>query len=76
MKQFPEIIGCKEVAELLGVSRQYAKRLAMEKKIRNRKIAAGFIFLADDVREYKKSRAKKSKSDKRIKMKDKSASLK
>ena len=62
-------MGRLDVAEYLGVSRQYVNRLVQEKKIPFQETSAGTIFLESDVSTYKKARVKKAKSDTRIRLK-------
>lgn len=68
MKQtMPKAMGRTDVAEYLGVSRQYVDRLVREKKIPFQETSAGTIFMESDVAAYKKERTKKAKKDARIK---------
>lgn len=69
VKKIPKVMGRLDVAEYLGVSRQYVNRLVQEKRIPFQETSAGTIFLESDVLTYKKARLKKAKSDTRIRLK-------
>lgn len=70
MKQkLPKVMGRLDVAEYLGVSRQYINKLVKEKRIPFQETSAGTIFSENDVLAYKKQRLKKAKSDTRIRLK-------
>ncbi|HLC66716.1 MAG TPA: helix-turn-helix domain-containing protein [Candidatus Nanoarchaeia archaeon] len=58
-----------DVAEYLGVSRQYVDRLVKEGKLPSQETSAGTIFMESDVIAYKKERLQKAKTDTRIKLK-------
>lgn len=70
MKQtVQKVMGRTDVAEYLGVSRQYVDRLVKEEKLPFQETSAGTIFMESDVLAYKKARMKKAKSDTRIRLK-------
>lgn len=70
MKQtIQKAMGRTDVAEYLGVSRQYVDRLVKEAKLPFQETSAGMIFMESDVLAYKKERMKKAKSDTRIQLK-------
>ncbi len=70
MKQtIQKAMGRTDVAEYLGVSRQYVDRLVKESKLPFQETSAGMIFMESDVLAYKKERMKKAKSDTRIRLK-------
>lgn len=70
MKQtMQKVMGRTDVAEYLGVSRQYVDRLVKEEKLPFQETSAGMIFMESDVLAYKKERMEKAKSDTRIRLK-------
>jgi len=70
MKQkMPKVMARTDVAEYLGVSRQYVDRLVKEGKLPSQETSAGTIFMESDVIAYKKERLQKAKTDTRIKLK-------
>lgn len=72
MKQtMQKVMGRTDVAEYLGVSRQYIDKLVKEAKLPFQETSAGMIFMESDVLAYKKERMKKAKSDTRIRLKKK-----
>ncbi len=62
-------MGRTDVAEYLGVSRQYVDKLVKEAKLPFQETSAGMIFMESDVLAYKKKRMEKAKSDTRIRLK-------
>jgi len=70
MKQrMPKVMARTDVAEFLGVSRQYVDKLVKEGKLPSQETSAGTIFMESDVVAYRKERLQKAKSDTRIKVK-------
>ena len=53
---FPKVLGMGDVAEMLGVSRQYVDKLIDQGKLRYQKTSTGKVFLARDVEEYLKTK--------------------
>lgn len=64
----PKVMGRLDVADYLGVSRQYVDRIVKEGKLPTQETSAGTIFLESDVLAYKKERMHKAKSDTRIRL--------
>lgn len=67
MVKFPQVMAIGDVANTLGVSRQYINKLVKEDRLRCQETSAGKIFLTEDVLRFKKQREKKAKVDRRIK---------
>lgn len=62
-----------DVAEFLGVSRQYVDRLVKKGKLPSQETSAGTIFMESDVIAYKQERMTKAKTDTRIRLKKRQA---
>lgn len=67
MKEFQEIMGMKDVADFLGVTRQYIDRLARNGTLRHQKTSGGLIFLKSDIIEFRDQRKRKKHTVKRKK---------
>ncbi len=64
------IVGTREVREILNVSDTYVyNEIILKKLIHAKRISCGWLFLKDDVLEFKKRREEKAKTDKRIRLK-------
>ena len=68
MAKIPKLMAAGDVANELGVSYQYIDKLAKEGKLQYEETSSGRIFLAEDVKRFKKEREKKAKKDPRIKL--------
>ncbi len=51
-------MGTKQVADVLGYSRQYVIKLAQERRIRAVKTGAGWLYDPDSVQEFGRSQGK------------------
>jgi len=65
----PKVLASGDVVRILKVSYQYVERLAKEGRLAFQQTSSGRIFLEKDVMAFKKQRAKKAKTDPRIKQK-------
>ena len=63
--QFPQIMGIVEVADYLGVSRQYVDRLARAGKLRYKLASARMVFLKGDVVAFQEARMRKRRQPKK-----------
>jgi excisionase family DNA binding protein len=55
-KDFPKVLGMGDVAEMLGVSRQYVDKLIEQGKLRYQMTSTGKVFLEEDVKKYIKDK--------------------
>jgi len=69
MPKLPKVLASGDVARELGVSYQYIDKLAKDGKLKYQQTSSGRIFLFEDVKAFKKERAKKAKKDPRIRIK-------
>ena len=67
MKDFPEVMGRKDVAAFLKVTTQYVDHLVRVEKLRSRQTSAGLIFLKSDVEALQAQRGTKAKATRRAK---------
>lgn len=51
---FPKMMGMMDVAEYLGVTRQYVDYLARKGELRFQKTSGGMVFLESDIKAFKK----------------------
>ena len=56
MKELERWMGTKQVAGVLGYSRQYVIKLAQERRIRAVKTGAGWLYDPDSVESFKTSK--------------------
>ena len=56
MKELEKWMGTKQVADVLGYSRQYIIKLAQERRIRAVKTGAGWLYDPNSVDTYKATR--------------------
>ena len=69
--QFPQIMGMAEVAEYMGVSRQYVDRIARAGKLRYKLASARMVFLKNDVAAFQEARMRKMRQPKKRRSKRK-----
>ena len=65
-----KVMGALDVAQYLGVSRQYVDRLVRAGKLKYQKTSAGPIFLESDVATFRRYRLRQAKRDPRIRIKN------
>lgn len=63
-----KVMGALDVAEYLGISRQYVDRLVRSGKLKFQKTSAGPIFLEADMAAFKHQRLRQAKRDPRVKI--------
>lgn len=63
-----KMMGTLDVAEYLGVSRQYVDRLVRSGKLKCQKTSAGPIFLETGVAAFKRQRLRQAKRDPRVRI--------
>ena len=68
MSQQVKLMGVLDVAENLGVSRQYVDRLARSGKLKYQKTSGGMIFFQSDVAAFKRKRLRQAKIDPRVRL--------
>ena len=56
VKELERWMGTKQVADILGYSRQYIIKLAQERRIRAVKTGAGWLYDPDSVESFKASK--------------------
>jgi predicted DNA-binding transcriptional regulator AlpA len=61
-----ELLGSKDVQNVLGVSRSFIQRIIDDKLIPAQKTSAGWIFPKNEVLTFQSKRIEKAKNDKRI----------
>jgi len=64
-----KLMGVLDVAEYLGVSRQYVDRLARSGRLKYQKTSGGMIFFQSDVAAFKRKRLRQAKIDPRVRLK-------
>jgi excisionase family DNA binding protein len=64
-----KLMGVLDVAEYLGVSRQYVDRLVRLGKLKYQRTSAGMIFFQSDVTAFKRKRLLQAKIDPRVRLK-------
>lgn len=63
-----KLMGVLDVAEYLGVSRQYVDRLARSARLKYHKTSAGIIFFYSDVAAFRRKRLRQAKVDPRVRL--------
>lgn len=69
MSQQVKLMGVLDVAEYLGVSRQYVDRLVRLGKLKYQKTSAGMIFFQSEVAVFRRKRLQQAKIDPRVRLK-------
>ena len=63
-----KVMGALDVAQYLGVSRQYVDRLVRSGKLKCQRTSAGPIFMETDVAAFKRQRLQQAKRDPRVRI--------